>query len=100
MENLSHVSIVLVNPEIPENIGSVARAMKNMGLKELILINPVPYKRIETYALAKKSREIVDKALVYDDLQEALQPFFFCGGDYSKGAGTSLPPLYSPGGSA
>ena len=54
MAPLSHVSIVLVNTEYPENIGSVARAMKNMGLKELVLINPVPYKRLETYALAHR----------------------------------------------
>ena len=95
MENLSHVSIVLVNPEIPENIGSVARAMKNMGLKELRLINPVPYKRIETYALAKKSRDIVDKALVYDDLQEALNPFSFVVGTTQRVRGRHYP-LYTP----
>ena len=41
MKDLSYVSIVLVETEYPENIGAVARAMKNMGLKELILINPV-----------------------------------------------------------
>ena len=95
MANLSHVSIVLVHPEIPENIGSVARAMKNMGLKELRLINPVPYKRIETYALAKKSRDIVDKALVYDDLEEALKPFSFVVGTTQRVRGRHYP-LYTP----
>ena len=33
-------SIVLVKPQMPENIGLVARAMDNCGLKNLILINP------------------------------------------------------------
>ena len=33
-------SIVLVKPQLPENIGLVARAMDNCGLKDLIIINP------------------------------------------------------------
>jgi tRNA/rRNA methyltransferase len=33
-------SIVLVRPQLPENIGMVARAMDNFGLKNLILVNP------------------------------------------------------------
>jgi TrmH family RNA methyltransferase len=69
--------------------------MKNMGLKELILINPVPYKRIETYALAKRSRDIIDKALVYDDLQEALKPFSFVVGTTQRVRGRHYP-LYTP----
>lgn len=95
MKNLSHVSIVLVNTEIPENIGSVARAMKNMGLRELLLVNPVFYKRIETYALAKGSREIVDSALVYDDLREALKDFSFVVGTTQRVRGRHFP-LYTP----
>ena len=95
MENPSNVSIVLVNTESPENIGSVARCMKNMGLKELILVNPVPYKRIETYALAYRSKEIIDNANVYDDLQEALNPFNFIVGTTQRLRGRNLP-LYTP----
>jgi tRNA/rRNA methyltransferase len=37
---LHHIRIVLVEPAGPLNIGSVARAMKNMGLRQLILVNP------------------------------------------------------------
>ena len=33
-------SIVLVKPQLPENIGLVARAMDNCGLKNLVIINP------------------------------------------------------------
>ena len=64
MPKLSNVSVVLVETKYPENIGSVARGMKNMGLKELILINPVPYEKLGAYALAHRSKEIVDNALV------------------------------------
>jgi tRNA/rRNA methyltransferase len=38
--SLSNIRIILVEPSGPLNIGSVARVMKNMGLKQLILVNP------------------------------------------------------------
>ena len=38
MSNL--VAIVLVHPENSDNIGAVARAMKNMGLRDFRLVNP------------------------------------------------------------
>jgi tRNA/rRNA methyltransferase len=37
---LHHIRIVLVEPAGPLNIGSVARVMKNMGLRHLVLVNP------------------------------------------------------------
>jgi len=92
---LAHISIVLVHTEHPENIGSVARCMKNMGLKELILINPVPYQRLEAYALAHRSRDILDKALVYDNLAEALKPFVFVVGTTQRVRGRHYP-LHTP----
>ncbi len=92
---LAHVSIVLVNSEYPENIGSVARCMKNMGLRELILINPVPYQRLEAYALAHRSRDILDKAVVYDNLAEALKPFVFVIGTTQRVRGRHYP-LHTP----
>lgn len=92
---LANISIVLVHPEYPENIGSVARCMKNMGLKELLLINPVPYQRLEAYALAHRSRDILDNALVFDDLQEALKPFVFAIGTTQRVRGRHYP-LHTP----
>ena len=40
---LSGVRIVLVEPSHPGNIGASARAMKNMGLEELVLVNPFSF---------------------------------------------------------
>ena len=37
---LENVAIVLVQPQIPENIGAVARAMNNMGLDRLVVVDP------------------------------------------------------------
>ncbi len=69
--------------------------MKNMGMKELILINPVPYQRLEAYALAHRSRDILDKALVYDNLAEALKPFAFVIGTTQRVRGRHYP-LHTP----
>lgn len=91
----SDISIVLVGTKFPENIGSVARGMKNMGMDKLILINPVPYKKLEAYALAHQSKDIIDKALVYDNLHEALEPFHFTVGTTQRIRGRRYP-LYTP----
>lgn len=37
---LENISIVLHRPKFPENIGSSARAIKNMGIKELLVVDP------------------------------------------------------------
>ena len=39
--DLSRVRVVLVNTSHPGNIGAVARAMKNMGLQQLSLVQPL-----------------------------------------------------------
>ena len=38
--NLANVAVVLVQPNISENIGAAARAMCNMGLRRLIVVDP------------------------------------------------------------
>ena len=38
--NLANISVVLVGTRYPENIGAAARAMRNMGIKKLILVDP------------------------------------------------------------
>ena len=38
--NASGVKIILVEPAGPLNVGSIARAMKNFALKQLVLVNP------------------------------------------------------------
>ncbi|MGD0016319.1 MAG: RNA methyltransferase [Verrucomicrobiia bacterium] len=38
-ENLANVTVILVEPAVPGNIGSVARAMKTMGISDLIVVN-------------------------------------------------------------
>ena len=50
--------VVVVEPESPGNIGTIARGMKNFGLKELKLVNPPPIERDgEAYGFAGHARE-------------------------------------------
>lgn len=66
------IQIVLVETSHPGNIGSVARAMKTMGLRRLTLVAPI--KPIDDDAIAKASRadDILDNARIVDTLPEAL----------------------------
>lgn len=67
-----NVYIVLVEPETPGNIGSIARAMKNMGLSKLRLVNPCDTDTKELRMLAHRSKDIVRSAKHFVSLKEAL----------------------------
>ena len=66
-------AIILVNTQLPENIGAAARAMKNFGLGELRLVAPReewPNKR--AYDLAAHAGDVLDNAKVYATTREAV----------------------------
>ncbi len=70
--NIANCQIVLVETSHPGNIGATARAMKNMGLEKLALVNPCKYQVYECYARASGAQEVVDSARVYSDLSAAV----------------------------
>ncbi|MCG5499804.1 tRNA (cytosine(32)/uridine(32)-2'-O)-methyltransferase TrmJ [Ectothiorhodospira lacustris] len=72
MELLNPVRIVLVNTSHPGNVGGVARAMKNMGLSDLRLVTPQDYPSAEATARASGADDLLARARVVDDLDEAL----------------------------
>jgi TrmH family RNA methyltransferase len=72
---LDNISIVLVGIRSPGNIGSAARAMKNMGVSRLVLVNPAYYDMPEVYNLAWGAEEIVRNAMVCGDLGDALRDY-------------------------
>lgn len=75
MENriaFEHISIVLVRPRFPENIGSVARVMKNMGLHHLIIVNGASPLHPNAYKLASGAEEILERADEFHGLSEAI----------------------------
>lgn len=70
---LDNLHIILVEPESPGNIGSVARAMKTTGLTNLRLINPCETDVAETRMMAHRSMDIVHHAVHYSSLEKALK---------------------------
>ena len=71
------INIVLVDTISPGNIGSVARAMKTMGLSNLSLINPRVFPSKEATALAGNATDVLENAKVYKDLKESLKDSTF-----------------------
>jgi tRNA/rRNA methyltransferase len=69
---LDSVSVILVRPKFPENIGSVARAMKNMGLGRLVLVNACSPLHMNAYKLASGAEEILERAEEVQTLREAV----------------------------
>jgi len=71
--NLRNIRIVLVEPSGAFNIGSVARVMKNMGLSELALVNPVEFRNDEGFKGAVGAKDVLENAFVFDNLEESIK---------------------------
>jgi tRNA/rRNA methyltransferase len=69
---LDSICIVLVRPKFPENIGSVARAMKNMGLSRLVVVNGCSPLHANAYKLASGAEDILERAEEVFTLREAI----------------------------
>lgn len=74
--NLSNMAVVLNRPRYPENIGAAARAMHNMGLRELIAVAPQNCDLTKILKMATHAAvEIVEKMQVFESLKQALSAF-------------------------
>lgn len=69
---LERIRVVLVNTSHPGNIGAAARAMKNMGLQRLVLVQPRRFPDGEASARASGADDILQQAQVVDSLPEAI----------------------------
>ena len=93
--NLDSISIVLVRPKFHENIGSVARAMKNMGLSRLIMVNGCSPLHANAYKLASGAEDILERAEEFPALREAISEMGCVVGMTSRG-GKERTPLLTP----
>ena len=71
------INIVLVETSHPGNIGSVARAMKTMGLSKLSLINPRKFPSGEANALSGNATDILENAQIYKTIEDAIKTSTF-----------------------
>ena len=65
--------VILVEPQLSENVGMAARAMKNCALSELRLVNPREnHLSAKALSASSNSEEILQNAKVYSSTQEAV----------------------------
>ena len=72
VSQLSAVRVVLFEPQDPINIAAAIRAMKNMGVSRLRLVNPVAYDLHRLAGVAHDTSEILDSVEHFDTLDEAI----------------------------
>jgi tRNA/rRNA methyltransferase len=69
---LNNIRLVLVEPRGSGNIGSIARAMKNMGLKELAIVGRGRTKSFWARAMAAHARDVLQEVQRFATLREAV----------------------------
>jgi tRNA/rRNA methyltransferase len=83
--NLSNIAIVLVRPQISENIGAAARAMCNMGLRRLIVVAPPRCDLTRVCKMATQSAlDVVEDMEQHASLAEALKDFGYVVGTTAR----------------
>lgn len=87
------VRIVLVGTTHPGNIGAVARAMKNMGFRDLALVSPRYFPHEEATARASGAEDVLDGAVVVETLAEALADCHFAAGASARSRAIEWPTL-------
>ena len=93
---LENIAVILVEAQIPENIGSAARAMNNMGISRLLLVKP---KNCDLSRVLKtatgSSIDILENMEVYHDLLKAVGPFQYIVGTTAR-TGAHRPAITNP----
>ncbi len=69
----NNISFILNKPQLSENIGACARAIKNFNFKKLVVINPKPiFPNDKILATSVGAKDIVIQSKKYDNLEKAL----------------------------
>ena len=74
--SFNNIFFILNKPQLSENIGACARAMKNFNFSNLIIINPKPsFPNDKIFATSVGAKEIIQKAKVYENFEDSLSNF-------------------------
>ncbi len=71
------IIFILYKPAVPGNIGASARAMKTMGFEHLRLIDPADHLADEALMMAHGSKDILEKAQLFQTYEEAVKDIDF-----------------------
>ena len=70
----NNISFILHRPQLSENIGACARAIKNFNFNKLILINPKPiFPNDKILATSVGAKDVINQSKKYDNLENALE---------------------------
>ena len=69
----NNIRIVMINTTHPGNIGAAARALKNMGLSQLVLVDPKEYPTAKATWRAAGAADILDNIVIVSTLDEAIE---------------------------
>jgi len=87
--NRNHITIVLHRPRFPENIGAAARAMRNMGIRHLSVVDPQDCDLTRVLKMATHSAsQVVEEMEIFETLKDALGPYRFVVGTTARTGGT------------
>ncbi len=68
-----NITFILHKPQLSENIGACARAIKNFNFKKLVLINPKPiFPNDKILATSVGAKDIINQSKKHDNLEKAL----------------------------
>lgn len=83
--NLANITIVLHQPRYPQNIGAVARAMLNMGIDQLVVVDPQNYDLEKVMQLGTHvALGIIKNIKFFSNLKEALSPYSYVVGTTAR----------------
>jgi len=94
--NIKNFSVILFEPQYPENIGAAARACKNMGVPNLISVRPLnPDKERMLKMATHESAELIEAMPVFDSLEDAIKDINYIVGTTAR-TGRQRGPYYTP----
>jgi len=94
------INIVLVETSHPGNIGSVARAMKTMGLSNLSLVNPRKFPSGEANALSGNAGDVLENAQIFNSIQDAIKDSTFVYATSSRSRTIQWPTVHAEEGAS
>lgn len=70
---LDNIRIVMVESQVPGNVGAAARAVKNMGISQLVLVNPWFRDHPQARYMAHGSEDVLARAVAADSIEKAIE---------------------------
>ncbi len=70
----SNVHFILFKPQLAENIGACARALKNFNFSKLIIVSPkISFPNEKVIATSVGAKDIINTSKVYSNFEEAIK---------------------------